>query len=132
MKSSIYFLIILLIEETESFVPLAQLRGSKILLAMGAKEDKHLGRLEPLEPPEARDSDSDTPGLSKGADSWPAFVREPVVQPDTLGETPGMGGAEWPSPVQEPKIGFGSGPSDTPGLPKNDGIPPFIEEPRVW
>jgi hypothetical protein len=97
----------------------------------------HLERILPVNERGGLDSDADTPGLPKqgrNEDLWPPFTPEPVVRPspvDTPGKTPGID--DWPPATQEPKIGYGSGPTDTPGLPntENDGIPPFLQEPRV-
>lgn len=123
--------------ETRAFLPLVGLGYVAMTFrrAGGTRPEKPVGHLEPLTPREDWESDSDCPGLPKGADSWPSPVVEPRVPLDRAGDTPrvGLGAASWPSPVQEPNIGFGSGATDTPGItPGADaGIPPFTEEPRV-
>ena len=135
---ALYFVCLLLFlvyGETRAFCPPVARRNlaKTIHCAERTKPEKPVGHLEPMLPPEDWESDSDCPGLQKGADSWPSPVSEPHVPPDRVGDTPrvGLGATSWPSPVQEPKIGFGSGPTDTPCLPKDPGIPPFTEEPRV-
>ena len=133
-RSTFALLLSVLVGETSAFLPIVVVPETRnaVLAIRYAEEEKPVGHLENMDP-EPFESDSDCPGLKKGADTWPSSMQNPNVQAPGDPETPGVGRAELPPYTREPTIGFGSGPSDCPGLPPDSsaGIPPFIQEPRV-